>query len=85
MEPAAERERLTYLRNAFASLLVTGPFSILLGFEGGMMALNDRLKLRSMVVAEKGEHGLRRQRGMRHPRRWSRIPTGSAPPRAASR
>ena len=29
------------------------PLSILLGFEGGMMALNDRLKLRSMVVAEK--------------------------------
>lgn len=43
-----------YLRNAFSSLLVTGPFSILLGFEGGMMALNDRLKLRSMVVGEKG-------------------------------
>lgn len=50
MEPA-ERERLTYLRNMFASLLITGPFSILLGFEGGMMALNDRLKLRSMVIA----------------------------------
>ena len=33
---------------------MTGPFSILLGFEGGMMALNDRLKLRSMVAAEKG-------------------------------
>ena len=45
----------SYLRNTFASLLITGPFSILLGFEGGMMALNDRLKLRSMVVAEKGE------------------------------
>ncbi|MCQ2771109.1 MAG: hypothetical protein MJ236_04845, partial [Clostridia bacterium] len=28
-------------------------FSIVLGFEGGLMALNDRLKLRSMVVAEK--------------------------------
>ena len=54
MEPTA-REKATYLRNTFASLLVTGPFSILLGFEGGMMALNDRLKLRSMVVAEKGE------------------------------
>ena len=53
-EPA-ERERLTYLRNAFASLLVTGPFSILVGFEGGLMALNDRLKLRSMVVGEKNE------------------------------
>ena len=44
-----------YLRETFASLLITGPFSILLGFTGGMMALNDRLKLRSMVCAEKGE------------------------------
>lgn len=50
-----ERERLLYLRNRFPSLLITGPFSILLGFTGGMMALNDRLKLRSMVVAEKGD------------------------------
>ena len=48
-------ERLTYLRNAFASLLVTGPFSILVGYTGGLMALNDRLKLRSMVVGEKGD------------------------------
>ena len=54
MEPEA-REKAIYLRNTFASLLITGPFSILLGFEGGMMALNDRLKLRSMVVAEKGD------------------------------
>lgn len=53
--PPKERERAVYLRNTFASLLVTGPFSILLGFTGGMMALNDRLKLRSMVAAEKGE------------------------------
>ena len=52
--PPEERERLTYLRNAFGSLLITGPFSILLGFTGGMMALNDRLKLRSLVVGEKG-------------------------------
>ena len=49
-----EKERLTYLRNTFSSLLITGPFSILLGFDGGLMALNDRLKLRSMVVGEKG-------------------------------
>ena len=46
---------LTYLRNAYSSLLITGPFSILLGFEGGLMALNDRLKLRSMVVGEKDD------------------------------
>ncbi len=54
-KPKEERERLTYLRNAFASLLITGPFSILLGFEGGILALNDRLKLRSMVVGEKDD------------------------------
>lgn len=49
-----ERERLTYLRNVFSSLLITGPFSILVGFNGGLMALNDRLKLRSLVAARKG-------------------------------
>jgi glutamate synthase domain-containing protein 1 len=50
-----EREKLTYLRAVFSSLLVTGPFSIVLGFNGGLMALNDRLKLRSMVVGEKDD------------------------------
>lgn len=53
--PKAQKEKLTYLRNAFSSCLITGPFSILVGFEGGIMALNDRLKLRSMVVGEKDE------------------------------
>nr|MDD6336213.1 glutamine amidotransferase family protein [bacterium] len=53
--PEGERQTLTYLRSIYSSLLVTGPFSILLGFEGGMMALNDRLKLRSMVVGEKDD------------------------------
>lgn len=50
-----ERERLKYLRTVFPSLLVTGPFSIVLGFDGGLMALNDRLKLRSMVIGEKDD------------------------------
>ena len=49
------KERLAYLRMVFPSLLVTGPFSIVLGFSGGIMALNDRLKLRSMVVGEKDD------------------------------
>ena len=52
---ASEAERLTYLRTVFSSLLITGPFSIVLGFNGGLMALNDRLKLRSMVIGEKGD------------------------------
>ena len=50
-----KREKLTYLRTVFPSLLVTGPFSIILGYTGGLMALNDRLKLRSMVVGEKAD------------------------------
>jgi len=49
------RSQLKYLRTVFSSLLITGPFSIILGFEGGIMALNDRLKLRSMVVGEKDD------------------------------
>ncbi len=51
----AEKEKLKYLRTVFPSLLITGPFSIVFGFDGGLMALNDRLKLRSMVVGEKDD------------------------------
>ena len=54
-KPEAERQQLLYLRKIFPSLLITGPFSIVLGFDGGLMALNDRLKLRSMVVGEKND------------------------------
>lgn len=53
--PKEEQKQLLYLRTVFSGLLVTGPFSIVLGFEGGLMALNDRLKLRSMVVGEKDD------------------------------
>lgn len=49
------KERLKFLRTVFSSLLITGPFSIVFGFNGGLMALNDRLKLRSMVVGEKDD------------------------------
>ena len=48
-------EQLTFLRKVYSNLLITGPFSIILGFNGGLMALNDRLKLRSMVVADKDD------------------------------
>ena len=50
-----EKRQEIFLRKAFPSLLINGPFSIIFGCEGGMMALNDRLKLRSMVCAEKGD------------------------------
>ena len=54
MDPDSAAQ-LAYLRTIYPSLLITGPFSIVLGFTGGLMALNDRLKLRSMVVAEKDD------------------------------
>ena len=54
-EDAREREKAAFLRKVFPSLLITGPFSIVLGFSGGLMALNDRLKLRSMVVGEQDD------------------------------
>ena len=50
-----EQKQLSYLRTMFPGFLVTGPFSIILAYEGGLMALNDRLKLRSLVGAEKGD------------------------------
>lgn len=50
-----DKNKHIYLRSVFPSLLITGPFSIVLGFNGGLMALNDRLKLRSMVVGEKDD------------------------------
>ncbi|MFW5780042.1 MAG: class II glutamine amidotransferase [Bacillota bacterium] len=46
------KEKLIYFRNNYASLLITGPFSVLIGTTGKLMALNDRLKLRSMVIGE---------------------------------
>lgn len=33
--------------------LVNGPFSVILGSEEGLLALNDRLKLRALMVGEK--------------------------------
>lgn len=48
-----DKQKYIYLRTLFPSLLITAPFSIVLGFNGGLMALNDRLKLRSMIVGEK--------------------------------
>ena len=55
IEDMEKRNLLKYLRTVYSSLLITGPFSIILGFNGGLMALNDRLKLRSMVVGEKDD------------------------------
>lgn len=52
--PEEERELISAVRQVYGSALLNGPFSILLGFNGGMVGLNDRIKLRPMVAARKG-------------------------------
>lgn len=53
--PSHDKETLRALRQMYSPLLLNGPFSILIGFKGGMMALQDRLKLRSLVCGEEGD------------------------------
>ncbi|HBQ85066.1 MAG TPA: hypothetical protein DD811_01080 [Syntrophomonas sp.] len=51
-----ERERIRKLRVIYAGALLNGPFSIILANANGLLALNDRLKLRSLVAAEDNEY-----------------------------
>ena len=50
-----QKQKYAAIRAVYGSALINGPFSIILGFKGGMLALNDRIKLRSLVAAEKGD------------------------------
>ncbi len=54
MDPA-EREAFTALRMVYGSAMLNGPFAILVTDANGMLGLNDRVKLRPLVVAEKGD------------------------------
>ena len=52
MDP--ERARFeTALRIAYSSALVNGPLSVILGSDEGLLALNDRLKLRALMAARR--------------------------------
>ncbi len=53
--PEAEREFLTALRQTYGSALLNGPFSILFGHSNGLVGINDRIKLRPLVVAVKDD------------------------------
>ena len=53
--PEEERALQTSLRAVYGPALLNGPFAIVLGFNGGMVALNDRIKLRPLVAARKGD------------------------------
>jgi glutamate synthase domain-containing protein 1 len=50
-----QREIFEKLRIVYASAMVNGPFGIVCGYDRGMFGLNDRIKLRPMIAAEKGD------------------------------
>ena len=51
-----EDERTKRLRRVYSSLLLNGPFSIIVATGNGLMAVNDRIKLRLLVAAEKDNY-----------------------------
>ncbi|MCE5192289.1 MAG: glutamine amidotransferase family protein [Actinomycetia bacterium] len=52
--PASEQALMRSLRAVYGPGMLNGPFAIVLGLNGGMVALNDRIKLRPLVAARKG-------------------------------
>jgi glutamate synthase domain-containing protein 1 len=53
--PDEERKLMTAIRMVYGSALVNGPFAVVLGHSKGMIGLNDRIKLRPLVAARKGD------------------------------
>ncbi len=54
MEPK-QKQALKALRQTYGSLLMNGPFSIIVAHHGEVIALTDRVKLRPMIGATKGD------------------------------
>jgi glutamate synthase domain-containing protein 1 len=50
-----EREAYIALRTTYGSALLNGPFSLLFGHSNGLVGINDRIKLRPLVAAEKDD------------------------------
>jgi glutamate synthase domain-containing protein 1 len=53
-QPEEKRELLKALRQVYSSLLLNGPFTIIVAHEGEMIGLTDRIRLRPLTVGEKG-------------------------------
>jgi len=49
--PEKKKKLLTAIRTVYGSDLLNGPFAVLIAWNGGLMGLNDRIKLRPLVVA----------------------------------
>ncbi|MBI2305341.1 MAG: glutamine amidotransferase family protein [Chloroflexi bacterium] len=53
--PPEERHKMMAIRAVYGSAMVNGPFAIIFGHHRGMVGLNDRIKLRPMVAAQKDD------------------------------
>ncbi len=54
MDPL-KKDYYTALRISYANASLNGPFAILMGFDNGILGLNDRIKLRPLIVGRKGD------------------------------
>ncbi len=53
--PENERQVVTALRMVYGSALLNGPFAFIFGHSRGLIGMNDRIKLRPLVVASKDD------------------------------
>ncbi|MEA3442867.1 MAG: glutamine amidotransferase family protein [Chloroflexota bacterium] len=52
--PVEERRLLRTLRQVYGSLLLNGPFTVIIAHQGEMIGLTDRIRLRPLTVGTKG-------------------------------
>jgi len=52
--PKGEQELMLALRQVYGSLLLNGPFAVIIAHHGEMIGLTDRIRLRPLTVGEKG-------------------------------
>lgn len=54
-QPAEEQELYRALRQVYGSLLLNGPFTVIIAHHGEMIGLTDRIRLRPLTVGVKGQ------------------------------
>jgi glutamate synthase domain-containing protein 1 len=53
--PEGEQKLMRALRQVYGSLLLNGPFAVIIAHSGEMIGLTDRIRLRPLTVGEKGD------------------------------
>jgi glutamate synthase domain-containing protein 1 len=52
---AGEQQLMRAIRQVYGSLLLNGPFAVIIARSGEMVGLTDRIRLRPLIVGEKGD------------------------------